>query len=323
MGARDLFARGAARAAASPFLAQASAMLLRWGAPAISLIVLAGAVIELRVLDFHAVLALVPHSLLFWLVFIATYCTPIATDWIIYRRIWRLPLAGLVPLTRKLIGNELVLGYVGDAYLYAWARRKGLVEAGAFRAVKDVAILSAVASNVTTLAVAAMAAPFLGMLGLHVPLWIAAGSILLILAPPVAALALGRRLFILPRRDLALIMAAHAGRAVLTVLLVAGLWHLALPGVALVWWVVFAALKLLLSRLPFISNKDLVLAGLSVVLLGRHADMTALMTMIATLMVSTHVAASIALSAKDAISGVARRLQGARPIALEPEIAAA
>ena len=96
-----------------------------------------------------------------------------------------------------------------------------------------------------------------------------------------------------------------------------------MPGVALVWWVVFSALKLLLSRLPFISKKDLVLAGLSVVLLGRHADMTALMTMIATLMASTHVAVSIALSAKDAIGAVVRWLQGARPIALEPEIAAA
>jgi len=323
MGARDLIARGAARAATSPFLARIGAMVVRWGAPAISLIVLLGAAIELRAIDFRAVLAMVPHSPLFWLVFAATYCTPIATDWIIYRRIWRLPLAGLVPLTRKLIGNELVLGYVGDAYLYAWARRKGLVEAGAFRAVKDVAILSAVASNVTTLAVAAIAAPFFGMLGLHIPLWIAAGSILLILTPPIAALTLGRRLFILPRRDLALIMAAHAGRAALIVLFVAGMWHLALPGVALVWWVVFSALKLLLSRLPFISNKDLVLAGLSVVLLGRDADMTALMTMIATLMVSTHVALSIGLSAKDAIGVGVRWLQGARPIALAPEIAVA
>jgi hypothetical protein len=312
----------AARDAAAPVLARVGAVLLRFGAPAISLAVLAGAVIELRVIDVHAVLAMVPRLPLFWLVFLAAYATPIAVDWIIYRRIWRLPLAGLVPLTRKLIGNELVLGYVGDAYLYAWTRRKGLVEAGAFRAVKDVAILSATASNVTTLVVAAAALPFMGMLGLHFPLWIASASVVAILIPPLAALMLRKALFILPGRDLAVIMAAHAARAVLTVLLIATLWHLALPGVGLVWWVVFSALKLLLSRLPFISNKDLVLAGLSVALLGQHAEMTALMTMIATLMAGTHILISIALSAKDAIGAVVQRLQGIGLVPAEAEVVA-
>jgi hypothetical protein len=308
----------AAREAAAPV----GAALLRFGAPAISLAVLGGAVIELRAIDMQAVLAMVPRQPLFWLVFLAAYATPIAVDWIIYRRIWQLPVAGLVPLVRKLVGNELVLGYVGDAYLYAWARRKNLVEPGAFRAVKDVAILSATASNVTTLVVAGAALPFMGMIGLHFPLWIACASVAVILTPPLAALLLRKALFILPGRDLALIMAAHGARAVMTVLLIALLWHLALPGVGLVWWVVFAALKLLLSRLPFISNKDLVLAGLSVALLGRHAEVTALMTMIATLMTATHILVSLVLSARDGVGVVVQGLQGAGLVSIEPEAAA-
>lgn len=297
-----------ARAASSLFLIRAGAIFLSIGAPVISLLVLAGAVIEIRALDLHAVLAMVPRNPLFWLVFVLAYVTPIVADWIIYRRIWSLPLAGLVPLARKLVGNELVLTYAGDAYLYAWARRKGLVGAGAFGAIKDVAILSATASNATTLVVAVIAAPFLGMLGLDFPLWAVAGSVIAILIAPMAALLLRDKLFILPRRDLALILAVHSARATLTVVLVATLWHLALPGVALVWWVVFAALKLLLSRLPFVSNKDLVLAGLSVLLLGRHADLTELMTMIASLMVCTHILVSLALLVKDFADGAAQRL---------------
>ncbi len=306
---RGLFATIVARATTSLFLIRFGAIFLSFGAPVISLLVLAGAVIEIRTIDLHTVIAMVPRNPLFWLVFLLAYATPIAADWVIYRRIWGLPVTGLAPLARKLVGNELVLSYAGDAYLYAWARRKGLVAAGAFRAVKDVAILSAAASNATTLAVAVIAAPFFGLLGLAFPLWAVAGSVIAILVAPLAALLLRDRLFILPRRDLALIFAVHIARATLTVMLVATLWHLALPGVALMWWVVFAALKLLLSRLPFVSNKDLVLAGLSVVLLGRHADLTELMTMIASLMLCTHIQVTVALSAKDILDGAARRLQ--------------
>jgi len=316
---RGSFSGIIARAASSLLLIRAGALFLSIGAPAISLLVLVGAVIEIRAIDLHAVLAMVPRNPLFWLVFPLAYVTPIAADWIIYRRIWSLPLAGLAPLTRKLVGNELVLSYAGDAYLYAWARRKGVVGAGAFRGIKDVAILSAAASNATTLVVAAIAAPFLGMLGLNFPLWAVAGSGIAILVAPMAALLLRDTLFILPPRDLALIFAVHLARAALTIVLVATLWHLALPGVALAWWVVFAALKLLLSRLSFVSNKDLVLAGLSVLLLGRHAELTALMTMIASLMLCTHVLVSLALSAKDVVAWAALRLH---PGAVDQGVAA-
>ena len=48
---------------------------------------------------------------------------------------------------KKLIGNELLLGYVGEVYFYDWARRHVKMEGSPFGAVKDVAILSALAGN--------------------------------------------------------------------------------------------------------------------------------------------------------------------------------
>eukprot|EP01035_Chromulina_nebulosa_P051288 gene51288-69807_t len=62
--------------------------VLRFLAPAISLLVLGAAILALRLLDFHAVLAMVPRSPVFWLVFVAVYITPIAADYAIYRRQW-------------------------------------------------------------------------------------------------------------------------------------------------------------------------------------------------------------------------------------------
>ncbi|MEN2789374.1 hypothetical protein ABC974_07050 [Sphingomonas oligophenolica] len=306
---RGSFPGGIARPGTSLFLARIGAVLLGFGAPAVSLLVLAGAAIEIRAIDMHAVLAMVPRTPLFWLVFLLAYATPILADWLLYRRIWRLPLTGLAPLTRKLVGNELVLSYAGDAYLYAWARRRGVAEAAAFRAVSDVAILSAVASNATTLIVAAIAMPFFGMIGLDFPPWAVAGLVVAMLAVPMAALMLRDRLFLLPRRDLALTLAVQVGRATLTMVLIALLWHLALPDVAPVWWLIFAALKLLVSRLAFISNRDLVLAGLSVLLLGPHAELAVLMTMIAALTICTHILAGTALLVKDMVAGTIHRVQ--------------
>lgn len=284
---------------------------MRYVAPAISLIVLGAAFLALRLLDVHAVLAMVPRNPVFWLVFIAVYVTPIAADYAIYRRIWRLPLAGLVPLARKQIGNELVTGYIGDAYLYSWAHHHGIAGKDGLRTVKDVAILSAVASNVTTMLAAALAFPYLGLLALHIPGWTAAAAIALVLAPPLVALLFGRKLFHLPPALLRWALGAHLVRALGSCVLTALLWHLALPEVALKWWVLFAALKLILSRLPNVSSKDVLLAGLAVLLLGRHADVATLLTMIATITVAAHILVSLALSGRELVGGIVARLRGA------------
>jgi hypothetical protein len=289
--------------------APGGAALMRFVTPAISIIVLGAALLALRAIDARAVIALVPRSPLFWIVFVIVYVTPIAADWAIYRRVWGLPFGGVVPLARKLISNELVFGYLGDAYLYTWACRHGRAPGDGLRTIKDVAILSAVASNVTTLVVAALALPYLGLLAVHLPAWAVIASLALILAPLLAASLFGRRLFSLPRPMLRWALGAHMMRALATCFLTALLWHLALPEVALKWWVVFAALRLVLSRLPFVSNKDVLLAGLALILLGSKADVTALLTMIATLTVTAHIAVSVAISARDLAGGLNERMR--------------
>lgn len=300
-------ARRAARTIRLPSLDK----VMRYAAPAISLIVLGAAILALRMLDLDAVLATVPRSPLFWLVFTAVYTVPIAADYLIYRRIWRLPLAGLIPLARKQIGNELVMGYFGDAYLYTWAHKHGFAGKDALRVVKDVAIMSAVASNITTMAAAALALPYLGLLALHIPAWTAAAAIALVVTPPLVAILFARKLFTLPPVLLRWALGMHFGRALASCTLTALLWHLALPSVAIKWWLLFAALKLILSRLPNVSSRDLLLAGLAIMLLGRHADVATLLTMIATITVAAHVAISLTLSAREVAAGIRARLRPA------------
>ena len=109
------------------------------------------------------------------------------------------------------------------------------------------------------------------------------------LGPSLVLLAFRGRLLTLSARDLAFVGTAQLGRVLLTTLLPALLWHLVLPQVALGWWLLLASLRLLLSRLPLLPNKDLVFAGVAVVLVGHNVAIGDLMTMMASLILATHL----------------------------------
>jgi len=64
----------------------------------------------------------VPGNPLFYLAFALVYMALPLGDFVIFRRLWHIPLAGLAALLKKRIANEVVIGYSGEAYFYAWAR---------------------------------------------------------------------------------------------------------------------------------------------------------------------------------------------------------
>jgi hypothetical protein len=66
--------------------------------------------------------------------------------------------------------------------------------------------------------------------------------------------------------------------------------------VAIGWWVLLAAIRMLLSRLPLLPNKDLVFAGVAVLLIGRSTAIDDLMTMMATLILATHLVVGAGLT---------------------------
>lgn len=272
----------------------------RYAAPVLSVAVLIGALWQFHAISWRTMLGMMPHRPVFWVAFAAAHVVPIVADWLIYRRIWGISAEGMLPLARKMISNNLLFGYAGEAYLYAWARGRGVCSA-AFGAVKDVAILSAAMGNAITIAVTLAALPFVGVFGRAMPLWLLVPSMAIIAVPPVTAFVLRCRLFSRPPADLLYIAGIHGGRAALGVVMTGMLWQLALPTVALVTWVVLSALKLLVSRLPLISQKDLVFAGVSVALLGKGTDAAALIALMATLSLAADVAIGIAAS----IAGVA------------------
>lgn len=270
-----------------------------WLAPIISVGVLVAALSQLRSLDLHEAVALVPSKATFWLAFAGAYLTLPVSEWIIYRRLWGLPFSGILPLMRKRISNEILLGYSGEIYFYAWARRHAGIVTAPFGAIKDVAILSAQAGNIATLVLIGLAWPTLGELHLGVhsrELLLSVLGIMLLSLPP---LLLRRHVLSLPRADLWKIGAIHIARIAVTLLLTALLWHEALPSVAMSWWLVLSALRQLLTRLPMVPNKDIVFAGVVAYLIGPHEGLVAMVAMTASLTVVAHIVLGALLATTD------------------------
>ncbi len=236
--------------------------LLRWGIPLILLSVLG---YELTRVGWAKIYHSRPDSALFYLVLLLPFFVQPIADWIIYRNL--LHGHGTIPLTvflRKRYMNAVMLNYSGEVYLFFWARKNLRLKDGLLlHAVKDTNILSATAGLVVLwlmlgllLAGGIIKVPFL-----HAGTW----SVILLGSLPLAlALALligGRKVTALSRADIIVTFLVHLSRAVLTLGLEFLIWWIsgALPSAGLC--LAFVALRLLVSRLPLVPNKELIFVG--------------------------------------------------------------
>lgn len=285
-----------------PVLAGADAITgghSRWPAVigiVLTLAMVAGLAREIAGSGLTALRTSVPANPLFYVIFVPVYLALPVGDYVIFRRLWRIPLSGLVALIKKRIANEVVLGYSGEAYFLAWAVARAHKVTAPFGAVKDVSILSAMAGNSVTLAMVMLALPFartvMRPMDFNILLWSSAG----IVAITLPFLVLSRRIFTLPRRDLWWIFMVHGVRLVLGALLLALAWHIAMPDVAIGVWLLLSAGRMLVSRLPLLPNKDLVFANFTILLLGHNTALSTLVAVTAALTLLVHAALVVVFS---------------------------
>jgi hypothetical protein len=267
----------------------------------LSLIVVGAAIYQARGLDFAQILGMLPTSLTFWGLFAISYLIGPATDWFIFQRLWGVGASAFGALIRKLIYNEMLVGYLGEVYFYGWARHNLKFVTTPFGAVKDVAVLSAVAGNVTTLVFLAVAFPFVRLLPLQDHVTAIGFSLAFVIGTSLAVMLLRRSLFSLERSELKMVFAAHLFRILATTVVSAALWHLVLPDVALGWWLLLVTIRLLISRMPFVPNKDIVFAGIAVLALGE-VEISALMALMAGLILAAHVLVGLGFAFADLLS---------------------
>lgn len=255
----------------------------------VSVAILAAVVWQMRTLRLAELRVLFPTNFAFWSVFACYYVAGPVADWIIFSRLWSIPISGIVALLRKLISNEILFGYIGEVYFYAWARRNLEIVRAPFGAIKDVSVLSALVGNATTLVMMLAATPLIGKLdfGLSKPMFVASATVLCL--PSIGMFVFRKKLFVLSEEDLRFIFTIHLARNLATTLLAALMWHILLPSVPVRLWVVLGTLRLIVSRVPFITNKDLVFAGFAAFVVGKEAGIAPAMALMATMILAAHL----------------------------------
>ncbi|GAA0545957.1 hypothetical protein FHS83_000698 [Rhizomicrobium palustre] len=243
--------------------------VVNWGVPALLLVIVG---VWLTKVGWENIYRSRPGSLPFYLVLLVPFFVQPIADLFIYRNL--LGVGRQLPLwifLRKRCLNSIMLDYSGEVYFFLWARKNLKVkDSTLLHAVKDSSVLSA-SAGLIVLWVMLLVLLLAGVVKIPVvsrgTWWIvAAGTLPLVFA---VALFLGhKKLTQTSRRDMVITFALHFVRALTVMWLEYVCWWLsgALPtsGDCLK----FVALRLLVTRLPLVPNKELIFVGVGVAAAG-------------------------------------------------------
>ena len=244
--------------------------LVRWGIPVLLLAFLG---YSLTQLGWDKIASARPDAWSFYLVILVPFFVQPFADLIIYRNLLGIGRAlPVIVLFRKRYMNNIMLDYSGEVFFFFWAKkalnlRKGLL----LHAVKDSNVLSASAGLAMALLMLA-ALVTAGIVKLsdfgNQGMWTAGFLATLPLILGFALFVGGRRVTALSRADVATTFGIHFTRSVVQIFLEYAIWWTsgALPSAAAC--LAFVALRLLVTRLPLVPNKDLVFIGVGLAAAG-------------------------------------------------------
>ncbi|MDB5740227.1 MAG: hypothetical protein JWP16_1267 [Alphaproteobacteria bacterium] len=258
-------------------------LLLRWGIP-LALLAIIGH--RLSQLGWRGIWQARPGNAGFYLLLVAQFFLQPFGDYFVYRGLWgRDATPTMAVILRKRVMNTFMLDYSGEAFFYFWAQRNLALAPGMLvHGIKDSNLLSGGASLVMVwiLGVILLASGGLNLPALPGQGWLYA---LIGVVPLIACVVLvlaHRKVTVLSRRQLANVFGIHFLRVCLVLGIEFGLWQLsgALP--TALASLQFVALRLVITRLPLVPNKDLIFVGAGIAAAGAAA---ASVTPVATVLV--------------------------------------
>ena len=230
---------------------------------------------ELSLIGWQDLWENVPTAPAYYCILLTSFLLLPYSELLIYRPLWpgfrSKGSSVLAVLLRKQALNDVIIGYSGEAFFILWAKQNiGVTMKAAFNVVKDNNLISAAVSAVAALIIVVffMFSGQLGLLTHHapdtLPTIIGAATLGLLLVPFLAFF--GHHIITLPKRQVLRIATLHGARIVVFESLLVVQWSIVIPDIPLGVWVGFIAARMVLTRIPLLPNKDLILLGLAVTL---------------------------------------------------------
>lgn len=229
--------------------------------------------LQLSRIGWSQVLGSVPGNPWFYLVFSAFYLSVPLYESLVFRLLWACPLRVSFPaLMKKRVYSRHLLDYSGDAYLYLWSRKNiNRPSRELLHTIKDNMIISS--SSSTAVAIIALVGLLLSghivlparMLQHQATYVIAAAGALAIL---LLVAKFRHRILWLPQRTIVMLAGIHAARLVSMLLLELLMWTTVDASVPLSSWLSLLSVEVVIARIPFLPNRDLVLFGTGLEIAG-------------------------------------------------------
>ncbi|HKJ47217.1 MAG TPA: hypothetical protein VJ991_15395 [Balneolales bacterium] len=210
-----------------------------------------------------------PLNPLFYLLYLMIYVSLPVAQLFIYRLTWTFKFRNAFPvLLLTKVYNQDVMGYSGEVYFYFWARKNiDIKEIEILKTIKDNNIISSASSTLVAFGLLGVflltgQIRLLDFLHIH-NIWYLYGGIALFLIVIIILIRFRHYIISMPFKTAGTIFSIHVFRLLLGQSLQIIQWHLILPNIPLYVWFTFVAVQIMMSRIPFLPNRDLIFFGAS------------------------------------------------------------
>jgi hypothetical protein len=225
---------------------------------------------QLSVIGWKNFLNSLPSHPLFYLLFLFIYFLLPVSEAIAYRICWGLKWLKSIPIfIHKRIFNKDVMGYSGELVLMQWAVKSLPYEKKqVFRDIRDMNIISSAASTFVALGMLLVLVSQGKIRALDYLFsrdsvdYIVAAVVALVIV--LVALKFRKYLFSMPPAVAVPVFLVHSVRMVLIYMAQILQWHTVLPELGLDIWFTFLSINIVISRIPFVPNNELVATGTNI-----------------------------------------------------------
>jgi hypothetical protein len=248
--------------------------VLKWSQRLINTGVFIWLIFQLSEIGWLNVWEAFPNQPTFYILFLFLFIQLPLFEVIIYRITWQFDALRSIPIFLvKRVYNKDVLGYSGEVYFFAWAKKTlHLNGKDIFKIIKDNNIISSIASTLISLGLLSI---FIFTDQIKVIKWIATqdkayflGGLLLVVILVFLFVKFRHYVISMPLKTAYKIFGIQTFRLLLGQFVNLLMYYIVMPKVPFYIWFTFIAIEIILSRIPFLPNRDLIFAGMSISIAG-------------------------------------------------------
>ncbi|WP_142452571.1 hypothetical protein [Gracilimonas mengyeensis] len=244
--------------------------ILKWGQYLFNTAILVWLVYELTDIGWLKVWNSLPLNPVFYLLFLFLYFQLPFFEIFIYRITWTFDWLKSIPVfLLKKIYNKDLLGYSGEVYFYVWARNNlNLTDSEVLKTIKDNNIISSVAS---TLVAIGLLSAFLFTDQIKIVEWFARqdqayfwGGAIFLVVLVILFVHFRHQVISMPMKSAFSIFGIQTFRLILGQAVNVLMYYVVMPETPLYVWFTLLSVEIVLTRIPFIPNQDLIYVGMSI-----------------------------------------------------------